>query len=248
MEELKIKQYKISRMTIEKDVISWVGHALRIPGIARIWVGGVPEKSFPSGMVLIMLLIALSGQGVIKMGVMLVILGAYLAACFISRKSAAKTAKTDHLNLELYSGKIYSFAAESEAFAGELYEVFSDLLKTGAENLHYEILFEGGGEIIDRSKDDIPVEAPSIMEISQAFGQNGQIVEELKKLYECYARKTDIDSGVLTLINEAGSLIEKNDRAGLKSAFTRFVTSGLINDCNELGLDSLLQEIRSIIY
>ena len=53
---------------------------------------------------------------------------------------------------------------------------------------------------------------------------------------------------MLSLINEAASLIEKNDRVGLKSVFEKFISLGLINDCNELGLDSLLQEIRATIY
>lgn len=247
MEELKIKEYKISRMTIENDVISWEGHALRIEGIARAWVGGMPEKSFPFGMSLILLMIALSGQRVINMAVMLVILGVYLIAHFISWKSAAGTSKTDHVNLELYSGNIYSIAAGSELFAGRLHEVLKNILAAGTESPHYEIRFGDGGEIIDHSEDEKPAEA-SIMEAKQVAGQNGEIVEELKTLYECYTRKTDSDSEILSLINEAGRLVEKNDKDGLKSAFGRFVTSGLINDCNVLGLDSLLQEIRTMIY
>ena len=39
MEAQKIKEYNVSRMSIEKNVISWEGHAVRLPGVVRIWVG-----------------------------------------------------------------------------------------------------------------------------------------------------------------------------------------------------------------
>lgn len=248
MGERNVKELKISCMTIEKNVMSWEGHGLRMEGISRIWVGGVPEKSFPYSLALIMLLVALSGPTMIHVGVMLLVLGVCLAVYFTSRKSVSGASEPDSVNLELCSGKIYSFAVESQEFAGELYELLKQLMAEGGGSSQIEVVFRDGEKIIDHSQDDKPLEAPNIMEVTQAAGSKGQIVEELKKLYGCYTKKTDIDSGILALINEAGSLIEKNDKAGLKDVFSRFVTSGLINDCNELGLDSLLQEIRTMVY
>ena len=113
---------------------------------------------------------------------------------------------------------------------------------------HCEIVFENGGEIINQTKQEEPEKASSVLELNVSGGLNGQIVQELKRLYGSYTKKTDTNSEVLLLINEAASLMEKNDRVGLKSVFEKFITLGLINDCNELGLDSLLQEIRATIY
>ena len=45
MEAQKIKEYNVSRMSIEKNVISWEGHAVRLPGYG--WVI-VLEEHFQS--------------------------------------------------------------------------------------------------------------------------------------------------------------------------------------------------------
>lgn len=248
MEEQRIKEYNISRMMIRGDVLSWEGHALRIQGISRIWVGEAPKKPFPRTMVFIGLLLALSGVRVVNTALMLVLLAVYLLLCGIPRKQGTSAGGTDHVNLELVSGEIYSFAAGSEAFAGKLYETLKQLLEAGGDSPHYEIMFEDGGEIIDRDREDRQEKMPGMMEAEQADAPGGKLAGELKKLYECYTAKADTDGEILSLINETGNMVKKNDREGLKSAFGRFVTSGLINDCNELGLDSLLQEIRMMIY
>ena len=78
MEAQKIKEYNVSRMSIEKNVISWEGHAVRLPGVVRIWVGDSPRRTFPISMVLILLMIALSGPGIVNKAVMLAVLGIYI--------------------------------------------------------------------------------------------------------------------------------------------------------------------------
>ena len=36
--------------------------------------------------------------------------------------------------------------------------------------------------------------------------------------------------------------------SGLTAAYKKFVTMGLISECNELGLDKIIQEIKASIY
>ena len=249
MEPQKIKEFNVSRMTIEKNVLSWEDHAVRLPGVVRIWVGDSPRRTFPISMVLILLMIALSGPGIVNKAVMLAVLGVYIGTHLRSGKNTDPQAGgKDHVNLELCSGMVYSFASGSESFAMELYEVLKHLMEGDASMSHCDIVFENGGEIIDQTKQEEPEKTSSVLELNVSGGQSGQIVQELKKLYGSYTKKTNTNSEVLSLINEAASLIEKNDRVGLKSVFEKFISLGLINDCNELGLDSLLQEIRATIY
>lgn len=249
MEALKVKEYQISRMTIEKNVISWEGNAVRLPGVVRIWVGTMPKRTFPMRMVLILLMIALSGERLVNMAAMLAILGIYIAVQFMPRKQPDKgKGENNHVNLELCNGRVYSFASGDEAFAARFYEVLENLLEDDTGDSHYDIVFENGGEIINYGEQEESEAPSSVMEIRVSEGQGAQIVQELRKLYTSYTKKTDSDSEVLSLINEAAGFIEKGDKPGLKAAYEKFVTLGLINDCNELSLDSLLQEIRATIY
>lgn len=247
MKDLKIEECKISRMQIEKGVISWDDHGIRIPEIVRTWVGDIPKKSFPLNMILILLMIALSSPSMLNLAVMLAILTAYALAHIVYWKSDIKNRGTKHVNLELSSGKIYSFATESEGFAGELHETLRNLLAVGSTGLRREILFEDGGKIIDQP------EAPRLIEPITSATVRGSapdspIMRELQKLHELYTAKVAVDNEIVALIDEAKTVTAENDRNGLKVVFSQFVTSGLINDCNELSLDSLLQEIKSVIY
>lgn len=260
MKDSKLEEYNISRMTVEKGAISWEGHVVQIPGIVRVWAAEIPRKSFPFNMVLIMLMIALCSPRVLNLTVMLVIVTAYVLAHVLSHRSNAKTNGIRHVNLELCNGEICSFATENEAFAVELYETLKTLLTDGPHDSHYEILFENGGKIMDRLK---PVSAEKSADIAEAEPaaeteseleleldreSGSTIMIELKKLHKRCTEKKEINNEILALIKEARDLTVKNDKDGLKAVFGRFVTLGLINDCNELGLDCLLQEIKSAIY
>lgn len=260
MKDLKIEEYNISQMTIEKDIISWKGHVIRVSGILRIWISHAPKKPFPLNLVLILLMLALSCSKVLNLSVMLVILTAYVLVHLSFRKTHGKSNGKNHLNLELCDGTVYSFVAGNEAFADTLLETLKNLLTVGSGEFHSDILFEGDGKIIDQLEPVRTTESVDIVgaelfeklelefesELVQKSDRN--TMRELKKLYTHYVKKTDIDQEILTLINEARDLTVKNDRNGLTSVFGRFVTLGLISDCNELGLDCLLQEIKSAIY
>ena len=157
MEPQKIKEFNVSRMTIEKNVISWKDHAVRLPGVVRIWVGDSPRRTFPISMVLILLMIALSGPGIVNKAVMLAVLGVYIGTHLRSGKNTDPQAGgKDHVNLELCSGMVYSFASGSESFAMELYEVLKHLMEGDASMSHCDIVFENGGEIIDQTKQEEP--------------------------------------------------------------------------------------------
>lgn len=245
----KFYKYKVTEIGIKNDLITWENNALPLSGISRIWTGGLPQMPFPSGVALILLFIALSGPGIINMLVMLSILAVGAAAWLLHYRSG----NTERwMNLELYSGEIYSLSTGSDNFVDQFYDALKDSFG-GITPPGREINFNMDGKIVNIAKEE-PVkeeplkETPGIMGISSQDTKNSQLVSELQKLYQSYIKKADTNSEILNLINDAARLIEANDQDGLKASFKKFVLAGLINDCNALGLDSLITEIRSSVY
>ena len=245
----KFYKYKVTQIDIKNNLIVWENNALPLSGISRIWISGLPQMPFPSGLALILLFIALSGPGIMNVLVMLSILAVGAAAWLLHFRSG----DTERwISLELYSGEIYSLSTGSDDFIDQFY----DALKENFEGIippAREINFNTDGKIVSAVKEEpvkeTPVkEPPGIMAISGQGTKNSQLVSELQKLYQSYLEKTDTNSEILSLINDAARLIEADDQDGLKSSFKKFVLAGLINDCNDLGLNSLITEIRSSVY
>ncbi|WP_294144973.1 DUF6232 family protein [uncultured Clostridium sp.] len=244
----KFYKYKVTQIDIKNNLITWENNALPLSGISRIWTGGLPQMPFPSGLALILLFIALSGPGMINTLVMLSILAVGAAAWLLHYRSG-NTERWIHL--ELYSGEIYSLSTGSDDFIDQFYDALKESF-WGINPPGHEINFNTDGKIVSAVKEPVkeePVkETPGIMGISGQGTKNSQLVSELQKLYQSYIKKTDTNSEILNLINDAARLIEANDQDGLKASFKKFVLAGLINDCNDLGLDSLITEIRSSVY
>lgn len=245
----KFYKYKVTEVDIKNNLIIWENHTLPLSGISRIWVGGLPQMPFPSGVALILLFLGLSGPGVENALIMLSILAVGTAAWLLHNRSG----NTERwVNLELYSGEIYSLSTGSNDFIDQFYDTIKEILWE-LNPPGREINFNTDGKIVSAVKEE-PVnvepvkETPGIMEIRGQGAKNSQLVSELQKLYLSYIKKTDTNSEILDLINDSARLIEANDQEGLKASFKKFVMAGLINDCNDLGLDSLISEIRNSVY
>lgn len=238
--------FKISHMKIEGNVLSWDDHALRISGISHIWAGPRTEHPFPYQSALILLFIALASRRIVDTVVMLVILVFYLGAWALCSRSGRNTKL---VNIGFSTGAVYSFAPPNDSFAQQLCGTLTGLME-GNNTVDYEISFLGDGTITALTPPE-PAPQPkaaTVLEASMPAGKNGQLISELQQLYQCYTKKNNTGSEILDLINDTSRLIEINDAAGIKASFTKFVTLGLISDCNELGLDSLIKEIKAILY
>lgn len=245
----KFYKFKVSQIDIKNNLISWESHTLPLSGISRFWAGSLPKIPFPSGTALILLFLALSGRGIEYMPVMLAIL-AVGTAVWIFRCRPGNAERW--INIELASGEIYSISTGSDVFIDQ----FFDALKESYEGVNpagREMNFNTDGKIVDAVRKEPAIQVP-VKEFSGIVGMTGQdtktsrLVSELQKLYQCYRKRTDADSEILDLINDAARLIEADDREGLQALFKKFVLAGLINDCNDLGLDSLITEIRNSVY
>lgn len=250
----KYNKYKVTQIDIKNNLITWENHVLPLSGISRIWTGDLPQMPFPSGAALILLFIALSGSGIENILIMLSILAVAAAAWLLCHRSG----NTERwVNMELYSGEIYSLSTGSDDFIDQFYDALKES-SWGTNPPGPEINFNTDGKIVSEVKEEPEKEepikeetvqkSPGIMEISGQGTKNSQLVSELQKLYQSYIKKTDGNSEILSLINDMARLIESNDQEGLKASFKNFVLAGLIDDCNDLGLNSLITEIRNSVY
>lgn len=240
--------YTVTHMKIDGKLLSWDDHALRISGISHIWAGSEPERPFPVQSALVLLFIALAAGRTAKTVVMLAILALYLGAWAVNRRSAKDNSL---VHIGLTSGAVCSFVSPGGGFGREFIRTLTGLME-GNGAAGYEIRFEGDGQITLLTPPE-PEPAPeskaaNVMEANLPAGPSGRLAGELQKLYQRYIQKNDTGSEILDLINETAGQFARNDKEGINACLTKFVTFGLVNDCNELGLDSLIQEIKNSLY
>lgn len=233
--------YNISDIHITNHTISWENHIVRVPEIARIWIGRIPSRPFPAKTLLILLFLTLSAPHPVSLLVMSVLL-AIISVMMVRHLQPDNTGPQIHIGLR--TGEILSFAADHETSATQFY----DSLKQAAEgNIKSETIFDTEGNI--KEDDEEPLQqTPSVTDLSIMDVQQNPLINELQKLYQSIMKKTNVNSEILHLINEIANLLEAGNREGLKPVFEQFITLGLIGDCNELGLESLIQEIKSSLY
>lgn len=233
--------FNISDIQISNPVISWENHILRVSEITRIWMGNIPPKHIPAEILLILLFLTLSSPQPVTFFVM----GVLLAVVTVMQFGSGRTGKEGlQVNVELDSGKVLSFLAVENASAEQFYDSLKSAI-TG--NIESEITFDSHGRLrVD--VEEAPGQTPAVKDISIIDVKQNPLLGELQKLYQSITKKTDANSELLHLIDETVHHVKTGNREGLKQEFEQFITLGLIGDCNELGLESLIQEIKSSLY
>lgn len=149
------------------------------------------------------------------------------------------------VHVMLSSGHVLSFTADDEALVMQFYDVVKRLVDGSMKT---ESRFDAEG-ILEIQMEETTEEPISKMENYPAISApQNPLVEELQKLHQCYVSKTDLNREIMQLINDTGMDIKAGDLAKIKASYEKLVTLGVIQDCNELGLHSLIQEIKSHIY
>lgn len=237
-----VSNYVISNIAIKGNLISWDNHMICIPAISQVWSGPRLREPFPVKIFLILLFITLSGQYIPGIMIMCLILALSTALwLYNSRKDAG----VRWIHIRLYSGEIISFTSDSEETLSHFYDALKESVARTSET---QILFDETGEIMEQEEEEETQEVMAPMVNLQSKRSSNPLVNELQKLYLNYSKKEDADREILLLINNTAELVESGNRDGMKAAFKKFVVLGLINDCNELGLGMLLQEIKSSLY
>lgn len=233
--------YHISDIHITNRTLSWENHTLRVPGITRVWAGNIPPPPFPAKILLILLFLTLSSPRPINFLFMAVVLAA-VSVVLLCLARPGKTGPQVHVEME--SGTILSFFADEESTAGKFYE---SLKLAVSGHIGSEITIDSDGNITEIVK-EAPEHHSAVTEIPGKEVQQTPLLGELQKLSQSITKKSSENEELLHLIDETSNLVKKGDREGLKQVFEKFITSGLIGDCNELGLETLIQEIKGCLY
>lgn len=224
------------------SLISWEDHCVLSSGISRIWIGKLPPIPFPRKTFTILLFITLSNQHIIGLIAILALLGVGSAMWFYKH---SQSDSENQVHVKLHCGDTLSFSAKDEETLNKFYKV----LKEAAESdFTTKIKFDTDGKVVKKSEKDAPQKAPEILKVDASNLKNEKLIDELKKLYVNYEKKTETNGEILRLIDHTSHLIISEDHEGLKAPFQKFVTLGLVSDCNQLGLDSLIEEIKSSLY
>ncbi len=240
-----MKRFKNSMININKNTIKWEDNMIQIPNISRIWVGNCFKDQLPVYLYMILFFIALSGFNQAVRIVLLIILITCLLvwiAWYLKRKDIKD------INIEINTGIIFSFASNNDDFTQQVYELIIDHLAKKEVYSDINIDFSGDGKI-----DEITLEVeekPINKEIInvQSVKETSPVIIDLQKLLAKYAEKSNDDKDTFELIENTIMLTQFSDNEGIKQSFSEFIKKGLINDCNELGLYSLIEAIRKAVY
>ncbi|ADL04307.1 DUF6232 family protein [Lacrimispora saccharolytica] len=234
-----------STITIEENTFRWENHMIKTADISQIWMGSCPHKSFPVQFVLLLLLIALSGNSPANIIGILVAVVLYPAAWLYWDR---KQTRFKGINVEINSGKTYSFICNNEEFTREAYDLISGLISKNNYASKFQISFLGDGKLIDNSEPEKESFSGSQIMNIMASGINEPIIRELQKLYAHYTENNEINNEILILIEKTIHSLNANDKIEVTKSLSNFITMGLIKDCNELGLNALINEIKANIY
>ena len=236
--------FKDSTMIIEGNTVRWENHMIKTSAISRIWMGNGPKESFPVRLSLLLFFIALSGPNLISIIGMLAVLALYLASWFYRY---GKRRDTKGIHFESCSGKIYTFLSANDDFTLQAYELIRESIAEDKEDANLQLSFSGDGKVIS---EEPPKEASEEIQVLNvvARGANEQVVKELQKLFVSFTHKNEANKEIAELIEETIRLFNINDLAGTKKSLGQFIVMGLINDCNELGLNALIDAIKNSVY
>lgn len=244
MGDSKYQIIKEEQLTLKDQALHWEKGTLLLPQISRIWAGRSP-KELSFALLLTMLLIV-TATGVIlpdTVAAAVVSLAAIVGAIWpllAKRKNA--------VNIELTSGVTCSFLAEREELAVQACRLIVEYA-AGKENTETSVI-QLYGEVEIPAAEAESKEEPSakVKELKLESNMTNLTSMDLKKLYEHEQEKEAPDQTLLSLIEETIPLVEAGNRQESKIKFTKFIEAGLIQECNELGLNSLIKDIKSSIY
>ncbi|MFT4107046.1 MAG: hypothetical protein QM657_14925 [Lacrimispora sp.] len=236
--------FKDSTMVIEGNTVRWENHMLKTSTISQVWMGNGQKESFPVRLSLLLLFIALSGSNPVSIIGMLAVLALYLAS-WSYRNGKKKSTKGIHF--ESYSGKVYTFLSENDGFTLQAYELISETIAGGRGDANLQLSFAGDGKVISEEPPKEVREEIQVLNVV-ARGANEQVIKELQKLFVSFTHKNEANKEIAELIEETIRQFSLNDLAETKKSLSKFIVMGLINDCNELGLNALIGAIKSSVY
>lgn len=140
------------------------------------------------------------------------------------------------------NGEIVNHFAASQAKKKRQRENVSDE-KAETENLKKEAIKEE-----KKTEEKKTAQKENLQKAKVSYSVNDQLLSQLQTLYTVYSEREDADEEIISLIGQTADKVKSNDMANIKELYGKFIESGLINECNDLGLNVLISEIKSHIF
>lgn len=152
------------------------------------------------------------------------------------------------LNIELNSGSVHCFISDSHDFLVQSYELLCKIAAEGRSEEQYTLnfetsLLESPEEPEEEKADEEP--APQSEPVNPG---SLSLKQELLILSEHYKKKGNPEPIILQLLDEIAHCYDGENSRDLQELYRSFIQLSLINDCNELGLNMLINEVKTRIY
>lgn len=128
----------------------------------------------------------------------------------------------NQVNIKLLSGDVITFTSSNEESLDSFYKALQEFLSRRGSSIE----FDADGKKIETVEIEPVKESSGIMGMDKKSTSNNPLVNDLRKLYLGYSKKSDTNSEILHLIDNAARLIETDDKEGLKSTLREFISQG----------------------
>lgn len=156
-----------------------------------------------------------------------------------------KDTDQEGLNVELNSGSIHSFVSDDKEFLIQAYELLcSIVIDRGCEGMN-TIDFEHNELLIYEEPEEIL--EPETVVVSSNIIVN-PVKRELNILVEHCKKKENMGTAVIQLLEDICNCYDGSCKSNLQDLYKMFIQLTLVNDCNELGLNLLLEEVKMHVY
>lgn len=155
-----------------------------------------------------------------------------------------KDTDQEGLNVELNSGYVYSFISASRGFLAQAYELLCRTIQEGGSKGKHTMDFERlevqvYEEPVEEEEEVIPEPMPPRV---------NPLSLELAVLREHCEKKEHTGTAVLQLLDDIEDCSSGSCKKDVQELYKMFVQLALINDCNELGLNLLINDVKSHVY
>lgn len=171
----------------------------------------------------------------------------WIGAPLEGKWGGSKGGEQEGLNVELHSGTVYTFLNSSQDFLLQAYETLCSLMdeagRKGKNTLDFENNLITMAEEAEEEKEEAAELRPE-----PAYSAIHPVIQELRVLMEHCKEKGTAGTVILQLLEDIISCYEGRGSQNLQELYRLFVQLSLVNECNELGLNGLIGEVKAKIY
>lgn len=150
------------------------------------------------------------------------------------------------LNVELSSGSIHSFLSDDKEFLDQAYQLLCSIIRNGGREGPNTIDFEFNELQVYEEPEEETAEPES--QSASVNPSMSPVKQELNLLIEHCKQKEHLGTAVEQLLQDICDCYDGNCKSNIQELYKMFIQLALINDCNQLGLNVLLDEVKLHVY